>query len=59
MSKDKVKTELTKENLITLQNLLYTGKWNLSARESDEVVKPLINKLAKMVDEAGKLPEKK
>jgi len=45
------KLRLTKEELVTLQNLLYTGKWNLSARESDEVVKPLINKLAKMVDE--------
>ena len=57
---DNVKTEpkeepkketLTKQELITIQNLLYAGNFGLSASQFDQSIKPLINKLAKMVDE--------
>ena len=51
---------LTKEELITLQNLLFTGKWNLSMQESRQIVEPLINKLADMAKEpVEKVEEKK
>ena len=57
---DNVKTEpkvepkeeaLTKQELITIQNLLYAGNFGLSASQFDQTVRPIINKLAKMVDE--------
>ncbi len=43
-------TKLTREELTTLQNLLFTGKWNLSMQETKQIIEPLINKLAKMTD---------
>lgn len=43
--------KLTKEELQNLSNLLFTGKWNLSLQENQQVVTPLINKLAKMLDQ--------
>ena len=42
---------LTKQELITIQNLLYAGNFGLSASQFDQTVRPIINKLAKMVDE--------
>jgi len=45
------KEVLTKQELITIQNLLYAGNFGLSASQFDQTVRPIINKLAKMVDE--------
>jgi hypothetical protein len=42
------KVELTKEELVLLQNLLYANRWTI--QESEQTIKPLINKLASMVD---------
>jgi len=47
----KVETILIVSELKTLSNLLFTGKWNFSLQESNNVVAPLINKLAKILDE--------
>ena len=49
--KEKLKEVLTKQELINIQNLLYAGNFGLSASQFDQTVRPLINKLAKMVDE--------
>lgn len=48
--KEKKEVRLTKEELITLQNLLFTGKWGLSVQENKQIIEPLINKLAKIAD---------
>ena len=45
------KETLTKQELINIQNLLYAGNFGLSASQFDQSIKPLINKMAKMVDE--------
>lgn len=45
-----VKVELTKEELQNISNLLFTGKWNFSFQESSQVIMPLVNKLAQMID---------
>lgn len=55
MPEVKPKLELTSEEMKTISNLLYTGKWNLSVQESNQVITPLINKLAKLQDSVGKL----
>jgi hypothetical protein len=47
-TKEEPKVELTREQLILLQNLLYANRWTIE--ESEKVVKPLINLLAKMTD---------
>ena len=44
------KEALTKQELITIQNLLYAGNFGLSASQFDQSIKPLINKLARLVD---------
>ena len=45
------KEVLTKQELTNIQNLLYAGNFGLSASQFDQSIKPLINKLAKIVDE--------
>ena len=50
---------LTKQELQNISNLLFTGKWNLSLQESNNVVTPLINKIAQEIDGMGKKTEKK
>ena len=45
------KEELTKEELQTISNLLFAGKWNLSLQESNQVITPLINKIARIIDQ--------
>lgn len=49
--------QLNKQELTSIVNLLYTGKWNFSRQESDQNINPLINKLSKMVDELNKPKE--
>lgn len=52
--KPKKETKLTVEELKNLSNLLFTGKWNLSLQENNRLITPLINKLAKMIDDFKK-----
>lgn len=40
--------EITKEELVLIQNVLYANRWTI--QESEQTIKPLINKLASMVD---------
>lgn len=40
--------QLTKQELVTLQNLLFTGNFGLNMQQAEQVIKPLINKLAQM-----------
>jgi len=54
MKNEKPETKLTKEELQTISNLLFTGKWNLSLKESNSIIAPIINKLAKMIDQLKK-----
>ena len=49
--KEAKEIKLTKQELINIQNLLYAGNFGLSASQFDQSIRPLINKLAKMVDE--------
>jgi len=49
---------LTKQELQNISNLLFTGKWNLSAQENQQVVIPLINSIAKEIDEGKEGKEK-
>jgi len=51
MKKEVKKEELSKEELKTISTLLFTGKWNLSLQENNQVVTPLINKIAQMIDQ--------
>ena len=52
--------KLTKEELQTIINLLFAGKFGFSAQENDKVIVPIINKLSKMMDVVvGKKEEKK
>ena len=51
MKKEVKKEELSKEELKTISTLLFTGKWNLSLQENEQALKPLINKLARMIDQ--------
>ena len=53
--KEPKKEALTKQELINIQNLLYVGKFGLSASQFDQTVRPIINRLAKMVDEINSL----
>ena len=54
MKKEKPEIKLNEKELKTLSNLLFTGKWNLSLQESQQVVTPLINKLALLLDQFKK-----
>ena len=45
---------MTKQQLVQISNLLFTGKWNLSAQESNQVIQPLINDIAKEIDKLDK-----
>jgi hypothetical protein len=45
---------MTKEELQSIINLLFTGKWNLSMQEARQIVEPLINKLLKEIDKLDK-----
>ena len=51
MKKEEKKEELSKKELKTISTLLFTGKWNLSLQENNQVVTPLINKIAQMIDQ--------
>jgi len=51
MKKEVKKEELSKKELKTISTLLFTGKWNLSLQENNQVVTPLINKIAQMIDQ--------
>ena len=42
---------LTSDELRTISNLLFTGKWNLSLSESNQAIAPIINKIAKIIDQ--------
>ena len=48
--KEEPKVELTTQELQNISQLLFTGKWNLSLQENQQIVTPIINKLAKMID---------
>ncbi len=50
--------KLTKEELETISNLLFTGKWGFSFQENVKIVQPIINKIAKIISE-DKKPNKK
>jgi len=45
---------LNKQEMITISNLLYSGNFGLSAKDFDAAVKPIINKLAVMIDRLDK-----
>ena len=49
--KEVKRIELAKKELTTLSNLLFTGKWGLSLQENEQVLKPLINKIARIIDQ--------
>jgi hypothetical protein len=46
--KKEPEVKLTKDELILLQNLLFHSRW--TGQEWEQVIKPLINKLALLVD---------
>ncbi len=48
----------TKQELVKLSNLLFTGKWGFSQQEGSQVITPLINKMSQMITEMKK-PKKK
>ena len=47
---EKPEIKLTKDELQGIVNLLFSGKFGFSAREGQQVVTPLINKLSQMLD---------
>ena len=49
---------MTKQQLVQISNLLFTGKWNLSAQESNQVIQPLINDMAKEIEALEKTKAK-
>ena len=49
--KEVKKEELTKEELRTIINLLFVGKFGFSAQESQRVMTPLSNKMSRMIDQ--------
>ena len=48
--KEVKKEELTKEELQTIINLLYNGKFGFSAQEDNQVITPLVNKISRIID---------
>ena len=44
----KVEIKLTKDELVLLSNVLFQLRWTI--QESEQTIKPLINKLAKLAD---------
>jgi len=50
---------LTKEELQSISNLIFSGKWNLSMQESEQVIKPLLNKISSILAEMDKPKDKK
>ena len=52
--KEVKKEELTKEELQTIANLLFVGKFGFSSKEDNQVITPLINKISRLLDEKGK-----
>ena len=48
---------ITKDELQSLSNLLFTGKWGLSLSENQQMITPLINKIAQEIDELSKPKE--
>jgi len=46
--KEEPKVELTKAELVLLSNVLFQSRWTI--QESEQTIKPLINKLAKLAD---------
>jgi len=50
--KEVKKEELTKQELQTIINLLFVGKFGFSAQENQRVMTPLSNKMSRMVDQS-------
>ena len=50
--KEVKKEELTKQELRTIINLLFSGKFGFSAQESQQAITPLINKMSRMADQS-------
>ena len=48
---------MTKQELQSIINLLFNGKFGFSAQENERVINPLINKLSKEIDDLK--PKKK
>jgi len=51
MKKEVKKEELTKQELQTIINLLYNGKFGFSAQENQQVITPLSNKMSRIIDQ--------
>ena len=49
--KEVKKEELTKEELQTIANLLFEGKFGFSSKEDNQVITPLINRISKILDQ--------
>ena len=49
--KEVKKEELTKEQLQTIANLLFEGKFGFSSKEDNQVITPLINRISKILDQ--------
>jgi uncharacterized membrane protein YiaA len=49
--------KFTKEELTNIINLLFTGKWNLSLQESQQIITPIINKISIQITELNKSNE--
>ena len=48
-AKEKPEIKLTKEELTLISNVLFNSRW--SGQEWQQTITPLVNKLAKMIDE--------
>jgi len=51
MKKEEKKEELTKEELQTIANLLFEGKFGFSSKEDNQVITPLINRISKIISQ--------
>ena len=49
LNKQKTKFKLDKQELVLFSSLLYNSAWN--GQQWDKKIKPLINKIAEMIDE--------
>jgi len=58
MKEETSRVGLTKEELKTIMNLLFSGKFGFSVKEGQRIITPLINKMGIMIDALGKSNEK-
>ena len=49
--KEVKREELSKQELQTIINLLFSGKFGFSAQESQQVITPLVNKMSRIIDQ--------